>query len=405
MMQSDYFRPAFIEKIMRQHAPEKNIRVKNVQPLEVDNSASILVALTAGRSDKLVGHFGLAVSYETSGSLQTSNMVMKLKPHGTAIVEMLNALAAACGGELAAVYEKFKTLTGFQHTHLREGEIYGKTPAGLTPQIYGLYQDPAAETYLILMEYLQEVELLNSVMAPEKWTDAHIRQTLKQIAAWHAAHLEISPAENPNLAAGSPSGEFMASLKPLWEQLLQHAAATFPDLYTPARVAVLKAAIRHIPQYWVELAAMPKTWVHNDLNPRNTCFRNLAGDLQLCVYDWELATIHVPQYDVAEFLSFVLDADRYHLRPAYLEFYRRQLHELTGHFPDPGAFERGFALAALDFGLHRLGMYMMAHTVAPYPFLPRVVNSYFNTLEQFNFTPEAVYDTRHRSPIRTEAHS
>ena len=79
---------------MRNHAPEKDIRVKQVQPLEVDNSASILVALTSGRTEKPIGHFGLAVTFEAEGNLQTRNMVMKLKPSGTEIVELLNFLAA-----------------------------------------------------------------------------------------------------------------------------------------------------------------------------------------------------------------------------------------------------------------------------------------------------------------------
>ena len=34
------------------------------------------------------------------------------------------------------------------------------------------------------------------------------------------------------------------------------------------------------------------------------------------------------------------------------------------------------------FGLHRLGMYLMAHALSPYPYLPRVVASYFDTLAQ-----------------------
>ena len=128
---------------------------------------------------------------------------------------------------------------------------------------------------------------------------------------------------------------------------------------------------------------MPKTLVHNDLNPRNTCFKRRAdGRLQFCAYDWELATYHVPQYDVVELLCFVLDADRYHLRAGYLEYYRQCLHARTGRFADPAAFRTGFDLAALDFGLHRLGLYLMAHTVSPYPFLPRVVDSYFDTLTQ-----------------------
>ena len=76
----------------------------------------------------------------------------------------------------------------------------------------------------------------------------------------------------------------------------------------------------------------------------------------------------------------MLDADRYHLRPTYLEHYRQALHARTGQFADAAHFQAGFQLAALDFGLHRLGMYMMAHTVSPYPYLPRVVNSFFDTI-------------------------
>jgi hypothetical protein len=405
MQHPEFFSPDFIEKLMRNHAPERNIRVQNVQPLAVDNSASILVALTSGRTEKAIGHFGLAVTYEADGKMQTRNMVMKLKPHGSEISEMLNFLASACGGELPAVYAQYKTQTGFQNTHMRELEIYGKMPSELTPEMYGLHADETTDTYIILMEYLQEVDLLNSVMAPETWTDKHIRRALKQIAVWHAENLEKTPVVNSTFWADSASPEYMQELAPLWEKLLQNAAAKFPELYTPERTAFLEEAIIQIPAYSKELDSMPKTLVHNDLNPRNTCFKNTNGEIQFCVYDWELSTFHVPQYDVAEFLSFVLDADRYHLRPEYLEFYRQQLHKLTGKFSDIESFERGFALAALDFGLHRIGMYMMAHSVSPYPFLPRVVNSLFNTFEQFKPLATIASDIAHTALIHMAIHS
>ena len=85
---------------------------------------------------------------------------------------------------------------------------------------------------------------------------------------------------------------------------------------------------------------------------------------------------------MVELLSFVLDEDRYHLRLGYFEHYRQALHALTGRYADADAFRIGAGYAALDFGLHRLGMYLMAHSVSPYPFLPRVANSYFDTLAQ-----------------------
>jgi hypothetical protein len=379
---SHYTSPAFIQQLMQAHHPEQSIQVSQVELLEIDNSASILSVLTAGRSDRPLGHVGLRVRFQDGEREQVRNMVMKIKPHGREIVEMLASLAAACGGELSEVYPSFIHLTGFQHTHMREIDVYKKMPTALHPEIFGLYANDAEEVYIILMEYLQEVSLLNSVMEPEAWTDVHIRQALLQMARWHARCLDKTLPLNNRYWDDVPSAAYMAGLSSLWGALLNNAASKFPELYSPERSKRLRQAIARIPAYWQELEAMPKTLVHNDLNPRNTCFRLVSGELRLCLYDWELATYHVPQYDVVEFLSFVLDEDRYSLRLSYLEFYRQELHRLSGHFADAESITRGFALAALDFGLHRIGMYMMAHSVSPYPFLPRVVNSYFNTLEQ-----------------------
>ena len=386
-MRIDYLGAPFIESLMRRHAPENDIRVMGVRPLEVDSSASILAALTAGTSEKTIGHFGLAVSFESRGVPQTRRMVLKVKPPGGEIVRMLGSLAAACGGKLAETYPAYQWLTGFQHTHARELEVYGQLSDGLFPELFGLHADLARGTYAILMEYL-EGDLLNSVMTPGRWSDGHLRQALGALASWHARHLDQALPLNPAYWNDAPSRANMVKLTPLWEALLDNAAAKFPELYPAHRVNLLQEVIEAIPAYWQELEAMPKTLVHNDLNPRNVCFKPSGDSVEcrpfvLCAYDWELATYHVPQYDVVELLCFVLEEDRYGLRPAYLEFYRQALHQRTGRHGDAPAFQRGFELAARDFGLHRLGMYLMAHAVGPYPFLPRVVNSYFNTLTQF----------------------
>jgi aminoglycoside phosphotransferase (APT) family kinase protein len=392
-----YCSRAFVEGLMRAHAPQRQLRVLQVEPLPVDNSASILAVLTAGQTARPIGHFGLRVTFEADGQpARTERMVLKLKPPGHEVSGMLATLAQACGGELAQTYPGYATRSGFQHTHHRELALYAHHQSPLMPRIWGLHQDDETdEVYAILMEYLdaQEVELLNSVMAPEAWTDEHLRAALAQLAEWHAAHLVEPGAASVPAWPDLPSEAYMQQLTPLWQALLDNAARNHPALYDEARTRQLMEAIGRIGEYWPELAAAAKTLVHNDLNPRNTCFRrNAAGELQLCAYDWELATYHVPQYDVVELLSFVLDADRYHLRPQYLEYYRQQLHARTGRFADAAAFQRIAGLAALDFGLHRVGMYMMAHTVGPYPFLPRVVDSLFDTLRQWQpLRPEPAY--------------
>jgi hypothetical protein len=378
----DYFSAAFLEQIIQAHAPDQTIRVRSVEPLPIDNSASILVTLTAGLTEKTIGHFGLAVTLEIDGEVQVQRMVLKVKPPGREISAMLTNLAQACWGPLAEVYPDFAALTGFEHTHCREVEVYQKHASGLMPKVWGLYANDEQEAYCVLIEYLEDVTLLNSAMAPETWTDAHIRAALEQLAEWHARHLVVQPPQPVGLWDDLHSPAYMYQLTPLWEALLLNAANHFPELYPESRVRELRTAIELIPTYWGALSGMNKTLIHNDLNPRNTCFKLVDHELRLCAYDWELATYHVPQYDVVELLCFVLDEDRYHLRTTYFEFYRQALHRRTGRYADAAEFLEGAGYAALDFGLHRLGMYMMAHTVSPYPFLPRVVDSYFDTLAQ-----------------------
>jgi thiamine kinase-like enzyme len=330
----------------------------------------------------MVGHFGIEVTYEQDGTEQVRRMVMKIKPHGNEIVEMLNSLAQVCGGKLADVYNTFKSRTGFQQTHTREQEIYKKLAPCFTPEIFGLRTDHINEVYVILMEYLENVELLNSVMQPEQWSDQHIKITLSQMAQWHASMLNTTATLNMQLWDDVPSLAYMQQLTPLWQALLDNASINFPELYTNERVQLLQHAIDNISDRWRVLEALPQTFIHNDCNPRNSCFKK-AGTKQLfCLYDWELSTFHIPQYDVVEFLSFVIDADRYNLRADYIEFYRRELSKHTGAYTDARVFNAELEMAAYDFALHRIGMYMMAHTVSPYRFLPRVVNSLFDMISK-----------------------
>jgi len=369
--------PDFLQALLRQYSPGQAAEVRAVRPRALDSSASILANLTAGRMAQPVGLFGFAAELRTAGTgWRTERLVLKAKPPGRAICQMLSGLAQACGGPLAEVYPAFELRTGFAHTHRRELAVYAAPPAGaapapLLPTIWATHADEPAESYLVLLEDLSHHELLNSALTPDAWTDAHLRAALSQLATHHARYLG-SPT--PPEAAPTPWPE----LRPLWEALLAHAATRLPSLYTPARTRQLHARLAHAATDWATLATLPKTLVHNDLNPRNTCFRReRGGTLRFVAYDWELATWHLPQYDVVELLSFVLTPARYHLRPVYLEFYRRALHELTGQYADRAAFAEGCRLASLEFGLHRLGLYAMAHTLSPYGFFPGVVDSLF----------------------------
>jgi hypothetical protein len=382
-MHSTLFSTAFIQEMMSSFSPGKEIIVTGVSLIEVDNSASILAVLTSAQTEKQIGHFGLRVVFSEHGKVQTREMVMKVKPHGDEIVNMLASLATLCEGELSNTYPHYKSLTGFQFTHVREQEIYRKLAPSFTPEIFGLYSNAETGIYIILMEYLKDVDLLNTVMHPNKWSEEHIKNALAEMAKWHAKMLNSFADLDITMWPDAPSLDYMTKLTPLWSALLNNAATKFPDLYTLPRVTRLQSAISDIPVYWKELELLPKTLIHNDFNPRNSCFKTINGQMKLCLYDWELATFHIPQYDVAEFLCFVLDEDRYDKRTEFIEYYRKQLNGLNSQFNNKEKFLKEFYFATVDFGIHRLGMYMMAHSVAPYPYLPRVVNSFFDTIDNF----------------------
>lgn len=383
MKTSDYFKPEFLEKLIQEHCPGSEIKVQSVKQFPVDNSASILSTLNAGTTGQEIGHFGLEVSFTKDGKPCSKRLVMKVKPHGDITSAMLKGLSQLIGEPLVTAYEPFTKLTGFQNTHMRELEVYKKLPTSLQPEIFGLMEDRSNNIFLVLMEALEDVDLLNSVMEPEKWTAEYIEESLSRIARWHSTHLGNTSTLNKHYwNQDVPSKEYMMKLQPLWEALLKNAALNLPEVYTKENVGLLENAIEKIPGYWEVLEQQPKTLIHNDFNPRNICFKNSGGSPRISLYDWELATFHVPHYDVVEFLSFVLIPENYDQRLRYIEYYREELNRLTGRFEDSKQFQKTFAFAALDFGLHRLGMYMMAHSVSPYPFLPRVINSYFDTLKQ-----------------------
>lgn len=168
-MKNPFLSPAFIEGMMSTFTPSKGIQVQQVEPFELDSSASILAALSQGEEGpRPLGHFGIKVEFLADGQSHQRKMVLKSKPHGRDLNQLIFALAQGCGKELATAYQPFIDCTGFGNSYRREGEIYQKlTDAKLMPRIYGVYENEGQETYLILMEYLDQVQLLNTVMNPE----------------------------------------------------------------------------------------------------------------------------------------------------------------------------------------------------------------------------------------------
>lgn len=110
----------------------------------------------------------------------------------------------------------------------------------------------------------------------------------------------------------------------------------FTFLLCLPRVKAMENAIMKLHDLNSILSVAPLTLIHNDCNPRNICLRKSERTSEeekhrTCLYDWELATLDVPQRDVVEFLAFVLSpSSSQDARLELINFYRCNLEHYSG---------------------------------------------------------------------------
>ena len=378
-----------LEPMLAEAMDEPGLTVTDVVRLEEDTRSSILSDLTArGDNRKLIGLFPLRLTYTRGGDAKEVELVAKVKPLDQEVIIEAAKLASLCGGRLAEIYPRWRDWTGFKDTHTREPAIYRSTDPvlrGVLPEVYGIHEDPTREASIILMERLgPEVILKDSAGQPELWLEEYVEAAIRGIGAVHRRWLGRSEmatgsgthgAREPGWLGRVQSATRMVAMGELWEALTEHNAVEHPAWIGVSEHRRLNELIATLPAWWEELESMPWTLVHGDFNPRNIALR--SGSLQLVAYDWELATLHVPQRDLVELLTYVLPASSdKSLVTRYVELHRQIVAPSMG----PAAWRRGYQLALWDFAINRVQLYLMAHTHRELPFLAHVVPTLFHLI-------------------------
>lgn len=362
--------------------PMDELKIHAVVPVQGGTEDSFMGSLDAVGKQR---HAVVEASWTMDNTAGSSRFLVKSKPTDHEVVRMMRAVAMLCGEPLASLYEVYQYRLGLRNCHVRElemAQINDPRFTSITPEFLTVWRDDTHATYLIVMEYLENVTHLNSVKQPQIWKQEHIVAVLHDIARFHSMYLgreaDLAHVEWLDI----PSAPAKQEMGPLWEAILQYNAKQFPALFTPPRLAYLSRAIQRIGPLWREIEAAPRTLIHNDFNLRNICLRRTGSGFRLCAYDWELATMHLPQRDICEFLSFVLPPGT--SREGWLEYvetYRRALEKHAQRSLDAATFVRGFDLASFDYAIDRLGMLTIAQGVNVYEYLPRVLHSHFEYLD------------------------
>ncbi|WKU48697.1 phosphotransferase [Streptomyces sp. VNUA116] len=354
------------------HSEMPGAKVRSVETAHIPMGPSVLSELTSRTVKKAVGLFPLQLRVDHDDVEQKLDVMVKVKPTDREVIKMAGLAAALCGGPVATHYRRFDHRLGFVGCDVRELALYEQTDTrftSLVPKQYRTYRDDRREAYVIVMECLGDMELMDTSERARGWSRRHLGIALRDLGQLHSVWYGKEPALLRMPWIGHvPNAADMAEMKDLWRALAGHSAQEFPELVDARHHDRLASFIGTIDRWWPEIEAMPRTLVHNDFNPRNLAIR---ADGRLCAYDWELATLHIPQHDLAELLCTALaPAD---INTAVVgelsEVHRKSLEAHARTAIDKDLWESGYRLALRDLAVNRFGLYFVAHTVRHYGFL------------------------------------
>ena len=342
------------------------------------SGSSILSELNTVNSGGLTGLWHCKFNYQRATNSDEEQLQAVLKLRATHAEQDAATLAVAnlCSPELGAAFSNHLLLMAYRGGLAREIAIATSGGTRLTdfmPQSLAV-MPPSDDTHGgFLEEYLDNVDLIDSANATEHWRTEHIEAAVQALGKIHSVWYKRE-AELLRQPWFTPDANKAPAMLPLWRELAEFSAARF-SLDLGAGIRELQIGIiDDLDSWWQRWITMPRTLIHNDFNPRNLAFRRSPKGAMLCAYDWELATIGLPQYDLVELLCFVLPATS-DPQP-WLDLHRRSLESASGIAIDFSEWQAGLALALRHYMMSRLPLYAMIDRFKPQPFLSRVLNNW-----------------------------
>jgi len=355
-----YDRPAFLSTILGRD-------VSAVFPIRANGGHSIITELTSWRFRNAAGLFPRSLKVEGGETLE---VMIKLKPRDTEVLEVGESIAQLCSDELGRAYRQFRDQLEFFGCNSREPAIYGQRDPRFRNHLPAFH---GARDNVLIMEYLSDVVLKDTADDVTGWTRPYINATIEGLASLHAVWF----GREKDLLRDSILGPTMimpdmVAMTPLWRALADHARAFFGEEIGRLQEQGIFSLVDN-----TSLAnQLPTTLIHNDFNPRNIALRT-SGGLRLCAYDWEMARVGLPQHDLAELLCFVLDWNVSSLEvKSFIELHRSALERESGVPIDKESWLLGFRLSLLDLLVNRFAMYTMVHRFRKQPFLSRVMKTW-----------------------------
>jgi len=372
--------------LLCEHFCERGLKLIGIQRRVVEGG--ILSELLGWRlgQDAGVAKFEVAFRRRRGAPDETLPLILKRKPGDELVLAIGEALAGTCGTTLGKLFRDGAYGLGLLQAHKREPLLYRIDEPGLRthmPRLYGSMRESKGGLFALAIECLDSAAFPTWAEAGRPWPGETIRTVVETAAQIHSVFLAQTHLLKQKL--WHPCSPLPEEMLPLWRGLADHAAEFFSDWWGEPSLPLQRRAAKTARERRSVLAAMPRTLVHNDFNPRNLAFRPNAAAPRPCAFDWELAAVRVPQHDLDELLCFVLppEAERAAVLE-YLELLRARLELHAGTPLERIKWYEGFALSLDELILERLPLYALFHRIRRQPFLPRVLQNWKRLREWFD---------------------
>ena len=341
----------------------------SISDLKAPLNTSITMGLSYKMSRSLVGFRAYDLNFQNKTK---KKVFIKSRLSDEEQMEVFARGACFVHEQLPHILLEHKDHHIYKHCHKRELSLAQTKISSLKkvmPHTFGVINDPHNNNYILIQEYLdpENIEMFEAIEQRQSWTEEPINCVIEQASFFHS-HFIKYPKDL----------EDMDYLLYLDENSVQKTAPiylTFAQFskkqgwLSEEDVQFHKKAFESLPYEWSSLKDMPQTLTHNDFNPRNLCFKK-KNPLKLVIYDWELASKHIPQRDLAEFFSFTFPLDFKEKDLIFwIEEHRKKIEKQTGRSLSSSLWVKGYRLALLDFILHRLPIYSLAGVYYKLPFL------------------------------------
>lgn len=369
-----------IERSLALRSGDDTLSIEGIAIAPMGGDDSIVSELTSWREGAAVGLFRGSVRLRSATGNASARIVVKVKPSDENVLDVAQSVATLAGASLGEEYARFRDYHGFTRCHVRELALYRDSDRRLrrhSPALLAL--SPAGDTQrlTLVLDELPASSLFHAGKTDAAWKPDLLHAAIDGAAEIHSVwyRREAELMAMPWLAPVRDSRR-LTEMRPLWSALADHARAHSPAWSDATLVRIHRRLVECVAEWSVPLTSLPRTLIHNDFNPRNIAIVT-ESEPRLCAFDWEFATIGVPQRDIAELLCWTIDETTTREEVAgYLERSRLRLASSTGMHIDRHDWELGFSAALCELLVDRLAMYAMVDRFRPQGYLPRVVRGW-----------------------------